>query len=263
MTQSRLLFLGPPGAGKTTRLLSVMEHALEQGVPPHRIAFNTFTRGAAEEARLRACEKFGLTPGDLPNFSTLHSMCFRALGLRRKDVLGEAHLKELADATGELWDGGSTDPDAPAQRMNAHSLMTVDGYARATCQPLHKAWEDHGGNLDWFRLKRFADALELYKRDRGLLDFTDMLGQYLTAGQPINADVCIIDEAQDLTLLQWRVAMHAYQAAAQVYAAGDDDQSVHRWAGAAEDHLLSLDWQHEVLPLSYGCRAPCLIFRKR
>ena len=251
MTQHRTLVLGPPGTGKTERLLTVMEQALERGVPPHRIAFSTFTKGAVGVAVARVCEKFNLTEGDLPHFRTLHSLCFRALGLRRREVMGAGHLRELAEATGEMIDEGTADPDAPATRMNAHSLLTVDGYARATCRTLRQAWEDHGANLDWFRLKRFADALALYKQERGLVDFGDMLARYVAEGAPLDVDVAILDESQDLTMLQWRVAGLAFAAAQELWAAGDDDQSIHRWAGAAEDHLLSLDWHRETLPLSY------------
>lgn len=224
MTQNRTLVLGMPGTGKTERLLLVMESALRRGVPPERIGFCTFTKGAADVAKARACEKFGLQPHDFPNVRTLHSLCFRELGLRRRDVLGEEHLSELADITGELNDGRDADPDAPATRMNADTLMTLDGYARATCRTLRQAWDDHGGLLDWWRVLRFSEALRLYKADKGLIDFTDMLSKYLDMGRPIQVDVGIIDEAQDLTLLQWRVAMRAFENAQELWAAGDDDQ---------------------------------------
>lgn len=253
----RTLVLGGPGAGKTERLLAVFEAALDRGVAPDRIAFVTFTRGAAKEALDRACAKFRLSPPDLPHVRTLHSLAFRALGLKRSDVLGEEHLKELADATGEMLEG-SSDPDAPATRMNAHSLITVDGYARATLKPLEEAWRDHGGNLDWYRLLRFSKALAIYKEERGLLDFSDMLSEYAKLGAPLPIEVAIVDEAQDLTMLQWSVVDHAFSGAKELWVGGDDDQSVHRWAGAAEDHLMALDWPREIIPLSH--RLPRAIF---
>lgn len=250
--QARTLVLGPPGTGKTERMLRVVEHALDAGTPPERVAFVTFTKGAAEEARSRACDKFRLSPPDLPHFRTLHSLAFRELGLRRRDVMGEKHLEELADACGEdLGESLGADPDAPAVRMNAHSLLTVDGYARATRRPLRQAWEDHGGNLDWHRLLRFSEALRLYKHERLLLDFTDMLERYAEGGRPVDVDVAVVDEAQDLTALQWAVAGRAFANAQELWAAGDDDQSIHRWAGAAEEYLLNLEWHREILPLSH------------
>ena len=42
---------GPPGTGKTTTLLNMLDKALESGVTPTSIAFLAFTRKAANEAK--------------------------------------------------------------------------------------------------------------------------------------------------------------------------------------------------------------------
>ena len=45
---------GPPGSGKTTFLLSVVEIELEKQVHPTQIGYFAFTKKAATEARDRA-----------------------------------------------------------------------------------------------------------------------------------------------------------------------------------------------------------------
>ena len=45
---------GPPGTGKTTTLLNMVDKALEAGTPPQSIGFLAFTRKAANEAKERA-----------------------------------------------------------------------------------------------------------------------------------------------------------------------------------------------------------------
>jgi superfamily I DNA/RNA helicase len=235
-----------------------MEDALERGVRPERIAFCAFTRAAAAEAKTRACARFGLSDKDLPFFRTLHSLAFRELGLSRSDVVGPEHLQEVSALTGELMTGDAS-TDGPAAGRNADPMLTVDHYARTTRQPLRAAWADHGGGLEWFRLKRFADAYALYKQERELLDFTDMLTSYATSGlPPVPVDLAVVDEIQDLTLAQHAVAEHAFAECADVYYAGDDDQSIHRWSGAAEDYVYALPFVREVLPLSH--RLPSEIF---
>lgn len=254
----RTLILGGPGSGKTHRLLGVMEAAIKRGLPPNRIAFVSFTNAAADEAKDRACKKFGFIPSDLPNFRTLHSLAYRELMLKRNEVITETHLKEFGELIGELFTG-ETHPDAPAQGRNADPLLTLLHYARATQQSLRKAWEDHGGMIEWYRFLRFADAYTAYKLDLDLLDFTDMLERYINVNlPPVDVDIAIVDEAQDLSKLQFKVAEKAFAKAKEVWWAGDDDQAVHHWAGAASEHLFTLDAAHEVLPTSH--RLPKTIF---
>ena len=45
-------------------------------------------------------------------------------------------------------------------------------------------------------------------------------------------DVLIIDEAQDLLPVQWAMVNRIMDKAGEVYIAGDDDQSIFKWAGA-------------------------------
>lgn len=225
-----------------------MESALERGVPPERVAFVAFSRIAANEAKQRAMARFNLIEEELPNFRTLHSLCFRELSLRRDEVVSNVHLQELGELTGELIKEHD-DPTMPASGLGADPLLTVEGYARTTLRTLHDAWHDHGEELDWFRFKRFCDAYALYKHGQGLSDFTDMLARYSTEGFLVDVDVAIIDEAQDLTPLQWRVVERAFSTAKELWVAGDDDQAVHKWAGADEDHFLSLGYAQEVLPI--------------
>lgn len=253
----KTLVLGAPGTGKTTRLISITEDALDRGIAPHEIAFCSFTNAAADEARRRAMEKFKLDRKELPYFRTLHSLAFRELNLAKKDVLGDDHLKELADVTGELVSALDRPIEASQAGASADPLLTIDHFARTTLTSLREAWEANqtaGGDLDWFRLLRFSEAYRIYRRDRELVDYTDMLQMYATEdrAQPTRVRVAILDEAQDMTLLQWMVADKAFCQADELWVAADDDQSIHRWAGAAEDHLLALnDYEKEVLPLSY------------
>ena len=72
---------GPPGTGKTTTLLDIVDKSLSAGVPSQQMAFFAFTRKAANEAKERACQRFGLDPrSDQSYFRTMHSLAFHRTG---------------------------------------------------------------------------------------------------------------------------------------------------------------------------------------
>ena len=90
------IILGPPGTGKTTTLLNILEEEIEGGILPERIGFVSFTRRAIKEARDRTLSKFKEIDKDqLDNFRTLHSLCFRSLGLNSERIFKGLHITEF------------------------------------------------------------------------------------------------------------------------------------------------------------------------
>jgi superfamily I DNA/RNA helicase len=79
---------------------------------------------------------------------------------------------------------------------------------------------------------------EQYKADKCLVDFFDCLIKYVREGVPLPCKVVMIDEAQDITTLQWRVIEKAFANAEKVYIAGDDKQAIFTYSGARPDMLI-------------------------
>ncbi len=251
MKMIRKKIIGAPGTGKTTRCLRVIESALARGVPPDRVAFLTFTRGAADEAKQRAAQRFGLPLKSLPYFRTLHSLAFRELGLSPNDVITKAHLDEISEVTGEKLTTLGGPVDDTDQNRIGDLMLTLDNLARTAGISIEEAHRRADQEIDWFRLKRFYEAYRLYREDRQMMDFTDMLTRYVRSAPPLRVDVAILDEAQDLSPLQWQVADVALRTAAEVWVAGDDDQEIYHWSGADAGHFLRLPYETEVLPVSH------------
>jgi ATP-dependent exoDNAse (exonuclease V) beta subunit len=109
--------------------------------------------------------------------------------------------------------------------------------------------------VQWLTLERTVRAVSAYKNLHGLRDFTDLLEEYAAQGAPLDIRVAFVDEAQDLSPLQWRVLRLMLAQAERVYIAGDDDQAIYRWSGADVDSFLGLGGEQEILRQSWRCSA--------
>ena len=91
---------GPPGTGKTTRLIEIVQQELDSGTRPESIAFVSFSRKAAEEARERAASKLNMDVTQMVWFRTLHSFAFQVLGLQVKQVLSGKDYSKIGKLLG-------------------------------------------------------------------------------------------------------------------------------------------------------------------
>jgi DNA helicase-2/ATP-dependent DNA helicase PcrA len=73
----------------------------------------------------------------------------------------------------------------------------------------------------------------------------------LEKGRLPKLEVLIIDEAQDLSRLQWQLVYELVKKAQRVYIAVDDDQAVFTWAGADVKSFLEFEGDIHVLRQSY------------
>ena len=254
MTVVPEIYLGPPGTGKTTKLIGLVEEELAAGTAPDRIGYVSFTKRAAGEATERACTRFGLERRDLPHFRTLHSAAFAALGLSSGDVLEGRRLAEFGDWLGvplsemRLSEDGTLTGYTPGDRA-----LFMENLARVRGVPLREQYDMYHDDLPWSLVERISRGLAEYKRRRHLLDYTDMLAQFAAAEWVPHLDVLFVDEAQDLSALQWRVVWRLAQRARRVVVAGDDDQAIYRWAGADVDYFVDLQGDARVLGQSWRC----------
>lgn len=246
------IIFGCPGAGKTTTLLGMVEKELQEGTQPEKIGYLSFTKRAAEEAISRAAEKFNLSRKQFPYFRTLHSLCFRAMGLSSSEVLEGKRLEEFGDLVGYKITGRfSLDEGTTFGFEKGDRLLFMEHLARAREVPLEVVYNEDDDGLSLWEVRRFADALAAYKQDLGVIDFTDMLKSFVNSDVVVDLDVLFVDEAQDLSKLQWDVVRKLARNVRRVVVAGDDDQALYRWSGADVETLINMPGRVRVLEQSW------------
>lgn len=251
---SRTIYFGPPGTGKTTTLLARLEECLKEGVGAERIAFLTFTRRAKREAMERVETVLRIKAKELPFFATIHSMAFRALRLKKGDVMDGSQLTEFGLKVGMKFGRVAVSEFASEGITAAEEgdvLIALDNLARMRGQALNDCWKDARCGIDYVKVANFAANYARYKQSYGLLDFTDVLLEFVRARIELPVDVAFIDEAQDLSALQWLASLRAIAKATRQFVAGDDDQAIYRWAGADVQTFMQLDGSRVVLAHSY------------
>lgn len=223
---------GPPGTGKTTNLARQVRRAVDK-YGRDSVLGTSFSRAAAAE----------LAANDLPissnRIGTLHSHCYHALGApeiaeanvadwnrahpdlqiepvkRQRRLEGEESMEELGD---------------DSQKQGEHLLQQLNQYRGRMID--RKRWPARVLDFerDWFR----------YKREMGLLDFTDLIDvcRRDVAVAPCNPSVIFADEAQDLNGMQLKVIRQWGGHADYFILAGDDDQTIYSFTGASPDAIL-------------------------
>jgi len=252
----KTIVLGPPGTGKTTTLLNKVDDYLKE-TDPDRVGYFAFTQKAAYEARDRAIKKFNLTEDDLPYFRTLHSLAFRKLGLKKDQVMQPRHYKDLGKKLGF--------PVAYAEHSHDHGIFTSDSeylqiiqlaQLRNLTPEQQFDRREHTQDLERNKLTIIYNELQRYKKEYALIDFNDMILNFIKSDLSPKFDVVFVDEAQDLSLMQWDMTKTIWDKAEDTFIAGDDDQAIFKWAGADVDSFIALQDQMINLPLIQSHRIP-------
>ena len=216
---------GPPGSGKTTYLLNIVETELDSGVHPMEIGYFAFTKKAATEARDRAIQKFpALRPdSDFPYFRTLHSLAYRCLAISTKDMMAPEHYREFAQEAGIELAIESGEEEFAVKVDNP--ILNEINIARIRGMDLKTHYNQSKMAIEWFHFEYVERAYRHYKTSRSLLDFTDLLEHILLEPERLpKLEMTIIDEAQDLSRLQWKLVEALAKRSSRMFLAGDDDQ---------------------------------------
>jgi superfamily I DNA/RNA helicase len=248
-----LLVLAGPGAGKTYCLIERIRFLVEnRGFEPARICAFTFTNKAAGEIASRLEKTLGTRASRIKR-GTIHSFCAEL-------------LREFGEHVGLKPGFGIAD-----EEYQLSVLRRVGGYSR---------W--HSTTLKNFTAYRFGgdqlqrndpalyDAYMKFLDKRNLVDF-DMLvlkaAELMSIEEVATAvrarwDCVLVDEFQDLNSVQYSIVRALAKDHRNVFAVGDDEQSIYSWAGADPEVFTSFVNDFKVrttVQLGENRRCPCEI----
>jgi len=217
-----VLVLAGPGAGKTFCLIERIRHFVDvQGIPPARICAVTFTNRAAGEISGRLREALGDRAGDM-TAGTIHSLCVillrehgERIGVPRGfGIADESYQVQLLRRLG-VYKWATT-------RLNDFSRHRLAG---AELHP--NSVQLLADYKAWLARRNLLDYDDLVLRAAELLKLPDV--REAVAGR---WEAVLVDECQDLNPVQYEVIKAIADGHRNLFAVGDDEQSIFSWTGA-------------------------------
>ena len=246
--------LGPPGTGKTTKLLKYVQTFLKLGTPIERIGYFAFTKKAATEAKermLKLFPQYGYR--DLKHFQTLHSLAFTTLGMKKDNVMQAEHYEEIGKTIGvqvSVYKGGEEETGYIDSDSEYFNLINIARIKNVSTKDEYDT-DLYSDDMDYNLVEIIETELNNYKKSFALYDFTDMIEKFIGSELCPKFDVVFIDEAQDLSPIQWKMYDIIKQNTKIMILAGDDDQAIYGWAGADVQRFQEEPAKEKILPKSY------------
>jgi superfamily I DNA/RNA helicase len=244
----RIIIPGPPGTGKTYHLTNhyLRKELEEYKTLPKKIAYITFSNAAADEAKKRIGNLFPQFDivRDFKYVSTMHTLGTRQLNIDTniqllKDEKWNA-FKNFSQICKDMSFESYTNESGMSQYKNDH--MKIIEYSRAKkISIIDAAVElDKHHTVDIWLTEQIDEDLKTYKEQTGMVEFSDMIKQFIEKDKCPPLSAVFLDEAQDLNPLQWDMFFYIESKCERSYIAGDDDQTIYTFQGASEDIFINL-----------------------
>ncbi len=247
-TEGSVLVFAGAGSGKTRVLTYRIANIIKQGLArPYEIMAITFTNKAANEMKERLSQ---LVDGVSDMWiSTIHSMCNRILRYDIDKIGYDSNFTIYAESEKERL----IKRIVKEQGLDEKMAKTIKWHiGQAKCENLSP---DQYENMNSFQ-KGIGDICAVYEAYEGelmkanALDFDDLLIKtylLLSTNESVRAKYSDkfkyihIDEFQDTNNIQYEIVKLLYKNHGNLFAVGDDDQSIYAFRGANVKNILKYE----------------------
>ena len=241
-----MLVIAGAGSGKTRTLIYRVARLIESGVAPGAILLLTFTRRAAQEMLQRVEQLIGDRGGQVSG-GTFHSFANQVL--RRYGnvielkpnftILDRSDMEDIINLLRSRMGLGSKERRFPKKGAIAEAISMARNKNRGLKEELEFDFPhllEHEKDIIGL-----AEQYETYKRERGVLDYDDLLfrlAELLSLHEKVRRRLSdtyryiLIDEYQDTNVIQAELVRLLAATHQNVMAVGDDAQSVYSFRGA-------------------------------
>lgn len=242
-----MVFAGA-GTGKTRTLISRIIYMIqERHIAPYHILAITFTKKATNEMRERLQKEIG-NEASLVHISTIHSLCATILR-KNASAIGFARNFEIIDeedqlkAMNEIYKKADIEKRILSPRV---ALKAIGDYKNKSCHELlgllKTVYEEYQNYLKEHQLMDFEDLLvlteNLFQQHPDILHFYQNIFQYV-----------LVDELQDTNTVQYEIINLLCQEHENIFAVGDDDQSIYSFRGAKIENMMKFREDHPTAKL--------------
>lgn len=264
------IIIGNPGCGKTTKLIDELIQRSVKGLPLTEILYSSHTVAAIQEAQSRCLDALMQQPHQTMTmsqeelregymqqmlyFKTLHSLAFHLLGLSPDSLMSLKNTLEFSKNSGyNITYVNRQSQSAKFRQTKGDKMLNVISNAQLLDMSIRDYMVSKKiSDFSVHEVESFFSMYRDYKTLEGVYDYTDMLVKIKHAKFDIgHLSTIIIDEAQDLSTLQWMLVDKLAEFADEIIIAGDDKQSIMTFSAADVDTFLHVPGKVETLEQSY------------
>ena len=247
-TEGAVLVLAGAGSGKTRVLTSRIAYIVEEkGVPAEAVLAITFTNKAANEMKERLSRIVDVSRSWV---CTIHSMCVRILRM----FATEAGIQQNFSIYSETERNNIVKKSFQECDFDDEKLLKSIKWHIANAKMLgfdpERYAEECAGDRDCDEIVKVYARYQKHLRENNALDFDDLLNEtrnLLKTNKEAREYLggkfryILVDEFQDTNAVQYEIIKMLASVHGNLFAVGDDDQSIYGWRGAKIENILHFE----------------------